>query len=399
MVSVQIRYDPFDASILNDPYPTYRLLRDAAPVYRAEESHTWVLSRHADVQAAALDHGTYSSVDGIFPTPPGSDFIGSFLPMMIVMDPPRHDQLRALVSRAFTPRRVAGLQGAITQMAAELFERLDEGSGSADFVTDFAAILPAAVIADLLGIPATDRDQFRLWSSQLVQVDVNHGQTTDALTAAAAAIYAYFTDFLADRRKNPREDLMSALANATVDGIRLTDEEVLGFCALLLVAGYETTTNLLGNSAVVLAQHRQTRRRLAADRTLLGPAVEELLRYDSPAQGLSRTLTRDVTLHDTTMRQGEKVLLLFGSANRDERAFPDPDVFDIERTSEHQVAFGRGIHFCLGAALARMEARIALDALLDRVPDWEVDLESARRLRSGPIRGYTSLPITWTTPV
>ena len=383
MVAVQIRYDPFDASILSDPYPTYRMLRDTVPVYRAEESHTWVLSRHADVQAAALDHGTYSSVDGIFPTPPGSNFIGSFLPMMIVMDPPRHDQLRALVSRAFTPRRVAGLQDAITQMAAELFERLDEGSGCADFVTDFAAILPAAVIADLLGVPATDRDQFRVWTSQVVQVDVNH----------------YFTDFLADRRKNPREDLMSALANAAVDGVVLTDEEVLGFCALLLVAGYETTTNLLGNSAVVLAQHRQIRRCLGADRTLLGPAVEELLRYDSPAQGLSRTLTRDVTLHGTTMRQGEKVLLLFGSANRDERAFPEPDVFDIERRSEHQVAFGRGIHFCLGASLARMETRIALNALLDKVPDWEVDLDSARRLRSGPIRGYTSLPITWTTAV
>ncbi len=283
-------------------------------------------------------------------------------------------------------------------MAAELFERLDEGSGSADFVTDFAAILPAAVIADLLGVPATDRDQFRVWSSQLVQVDVNHGQTSDAL-AAAAAIYAYFTDFLADRRKNPREDLMSALANAAVDGVVLTDEEVLGFCALLLVAGYETTTNLLGNSAVVLAQHRQIRRRLGADRTLLGPAVEQLLRYDSPAQGLSRTLTRDVTLHGTTMRQDEKVLLLFGSANRDERAFPEPDVFDIERRSEHQVALGRGIHFCLGASLARMETRIALNALLDKVPDWEVDLDSARRLRSGPIRGYTSLPITWTTAV
>ena len=395
MTVAQFRYDPFDAMILNDPYPTYRLLRDTAPVYRAEESHTWVLSRHADVQAAALDHRTYSSVDGIFPTPPGSDFIGSFLPMMIVMDPPRHDQLRALVSRAFTPRRGAGLHDAITQMAAELFERLGEGSGRADFVTDFAAILPAAVIADLLGVPATDRDQFRLWSSQLVQVDVTHGQTTDAM-AAAASIYAYFTDFLADRRRNPREDLMSALVNATVDGVGLTDEEVLGFCALLLVAGYETTTNLLGNSAVVLAQHSQARSRLAEDRTLLGPAVEELLRYDSPAQGLSRTLTRDVTLHDTTMREGEKALLLFGSANRDERAFPDPDVFDIDRTSEHQVAFGRGIHFCLGAALARMEARIALDVLLDTVPNWEVDLTSARRLRSGPIRGYTSLPITWT---
>ncbi|MEU0497505.1 cytochrome P450 [Mycobacterium sp. NPDC006124] len=398
MVAVQIRYDPFDATILNNPYPTYRVLRDSAPVYRAEESNTWVLSRHADVQAAALDHGTYSSVDGIFPTPPGSDFIGSFLPMMIVMDPPRHDQLRALVSRAFTPRRVAGLHDAITQMAAELFERLDEGSGRADFVTDFAAILPAAVIADLLGVPATDRDQFRLWSSQLVQVDVTHGQTADAV-AAAGSIYAYFTAFLADRRQRPREDLMSALVNATVDGVGLTDEEVLGFCALLLVAGYETTTNLLGNSAVVLAQHPQTRRRLGADRTLLGRAVEELLRYDSPAQGLSRTLTRDATLHDTTMRKGEKVLLLFGSANRDERAFPDPDVFNVDRTSEHQVAFGRGIHFCLGAALARMEARIALDALLDKVPAWEVDLDNARRLRSGPIRGFTSLPITWTAPV
>ncbi|GJF16765.1 putative cytochrome P450 123 [Mycolicibacterium cyprinidarum] len=396
MVEVQIRYDPFDATILNDPYPTYRSLRDSAPVYRAQESHTWVLSRHADVQAAALDHGTYSSVDGIFPTPPGSDFIGSFLPMMIVMDPPRHDQLRALVSRAFTPRRVAGLHDAIQLLAAELFERLDQGAGAADFVTDFAAVLPAAVIADLLGVPAEDRDQFRLWSGQLVQVDVTHGQTTDAM-AAAASIYAYFTDFLADRRQSPREDLMSALVNAKVDGVGLTDEEVLGFCALLLVAGYETTTNLLGNSAVVLAQHPHTRRRLVADRTLLGPAVEELLRYDSPAQGLSRTLTRDVTLHDTTMRKGEKALLLFGSANRDERAFPDPDVFDIDRTCEHQVAFGRGIHFCLGAALARMEARIALDALLDTVPDWEVDLTSARRLRSGPIRGYTSLPISWAT--
>ncbi|CAA0128444.1 Putative cytochrome P450 123 [Mycolicibacterium vanbaalenii] len=395
MVAVKVRYDPFDATILSDPYPTYRLLRDSAPVYRAEESHTWVLSRHADVQAAAVDHGTYSSVDGIFPTPPGSNFIGSFLPMMIVMDPPRHDQLRALVSRAFTPRRVAGLHGAITQMAAELLGRFDEEFGSADFVTDFAAILPAAVIADLLGVPAEDRDLFRLWSSQLVQVDVNHGQTTNAL-AAAASIYAYFTDFLAERRRSARADLMSALVNATVDGIGLTDEEVLGFCALLLVAGYETTTNLLGNSAVVLAQNPQIRRRLGRDRTLLGPAVEELLRYDSPAQGLSRTLTRDVTLHGTTMRRGEKVLLLFGSANRDERAFPEPDVFDVDRTCEHQVAFGRGIHFCLGAALARMEARIALDALLDKVPDWEVDLTSARRLRSGPIRGYTSLPITWT---
>jgi cytochrome P450 len=187
---------------------------------------------------------------------------------------------------------------------------------------------------------------------------------------------------------------MSALVSAEIDNVRLTDEELLGFCALLLLAGTETTTNLLGNAAVVLAQHPDSRRRLAADNTLLGPAIEELLRYDSPVQGLCRNLTRDVTLHNTTMSRGESVLLLFASANRDERVFADPDVFDIDRKSEHQVAFGKGIHFCLGAALARLEARIALTALLQRLPNWEVDLESAQRLRSGPIRGYFSLPIS-----
>ncbi len=215
--------------------------------------------------------------------------------------------------------------------------------------------------------------------------------------AAAAAIYGYFADFLAERRREPREDLMSALVGAEIYGTRLTDDELLGFCLLLLIAGHETTTNLLGNAAVVLAEHPRSRRRLVADPALLGPAVEELLRYDSPVQGLSRILTCDVTLHGTTMSRGESVLLLFGSANRDERVFGNPDVFDIDREPEYQVAFGRGVHFCLGAALARMEARIALQAFMARVPDWEVDVDSAARLHSGPIRGYLSLPITWPT--
>lgn len=394
MSKVQIRYDPFDATIIDDPYPTYRLLRDEEPVYRAEETGTWVLSRHQDVQAAALDHDTYSSVDGIFPTPPGSDFFQSLLPMMIVMDPPRHNQLRALVSRAFTPRRIAALNDGIEELAQDLFRRLDVGAGSADFVAVFAGVLPTVVIADLLGVPREDRERFRQWSNLLVQADPTRGETADAL-AAMASVYGYFTDFLADRRRAPRDDLMSALVYAEIDGVRLTDKEVLGFCALLLIAGNETTSNLLGNAAVVLAQHPASRHRLAADHSLIGPAVEELLRYDSPAQGLSRTLTRDVMLHDTMMRRGDKVLLLFGSANRDERVFPDPDLFDIDRKPEHQVAFGKGVHFCLGAALARMEARIALAALLDKLPDWEVDLSSAQRLRSGPIRGYISLPISW----
>jgi cytochrome P450 len=393
--NVQIRYDPFDASIIDDPYPTYRLLRDEEPVYHAAESDTWVLSRHDDVETALLDHDSYSSVGGVFPTPPGSDFVQSMLPMMILMDPPRHNQLRTLVSRGFTPRRIAALNDGIEQLAQDLVGRLE--GGSADFVVDFAGVLPTMVIADLLGVPREDRDQFRQWSNMLVQADPTHGRTADALSAMAS-MYNYFTDFLADRRRSPRQDLMSALVSAEIEGVRLTDEELLGFCALLLIAGTETTTNLLGNAAVVLAQHPDSRRRLANDHTLLGPAIEELLRYESPIQGLSRTLTRDITVHNTTMSRGESVLLVFGSANRDERVFPEPDVFDIDRKPEHLVAFGKGVHFCLGASLARMEARIALTALLQRVPNWDVDLDSAQRLRSGPIRGYASLPISCPSP-
>jgi cytochrome P450 len=395
MPDVQIRYDPFDATIIDDPYPTYRLLRDEEPVYHAAESDTWVLSRHDDVETALLDHYSYSSVGGVFPTPPGSNFVQSMLPMMILIDPPRHNQLRALVSRGFTPRRIAALNDGIEQLAQDLVGHLE--GGSADFVVDFAGVLPTMVIADLLGVPREDRDQFRRWSGSLVQADPTHGQTADALSAMAS-MYNYFTDFLTDRRRSPRQDLMSALVSAEIDGVRLTDEELLGFCALLLIAGTETTTNLLGNAAVVLAQHPDSRRRLAGDHTLLGPAIEELLRYESPIQGLSRTLTRDITVHNTTMSRGESVLLLFGSANRDERVFPDPDVFDIDRKPEHLVAFGKGVHFCLGASLARMEARIALTALLQRMPNWDVDLESAQRLRSGPIRGYISLPISCPAP-
>ncbi|KAA8964481.1 cytochrome P450 [Mycobacterium sp.] len=394
MSMAQIRYDPFDAQIHDDPYPTYRLLRDEAPVYWATDSHTWVLSRHQDVITALLDHDSYSSVNGVFPAPPGSRVMESVLPMMIMMDPPRHDQLRALVSKAFTPRRIAAMNDGIEDLAHRLSQQFDRGAGAADFIGDFAGIIPAFVIADLLGIPREDREQFRKWSNTMVQSNPTRDEDQE-VHGAAVAIYGYFADFLAERRRQPREDLMSALVAAEVDGTRLTDDELLGFCLLLLVAGHETTTNLLGNAAVVLAEHPRSRRRLVGDSALLGPAVEELLRYDSPVQGLSRILTRDVTLHGTTMTGGDSVLLLFGSANRDDRVFPDPDVFDIDRKPEHQVAFGRGVHFCLGAALARMEARIALRAFLSRVPEWDVDLDSATRLHSGPVRGFLSLPISW----
>ena len=387
----QLTYSPFDPEVIADPYPVYRQLRDHAPVYWSPQASTWVLSRYDDVAAALIDPATYSSASGIFPTPPGVDMTQLFLPMLIMSDPPRHTQLRHLVSKAFTPRRIAGVEARIQTLVVDLLEQVS-GAGTWDFVSGFAGPLPAIVIADMLGVPREDRDRFRTWSTTLIQSNPIRGEFGPGLDAAAA-LYEYFSTFLAERRAHPRDDLMTALVRAEVDGEHLSEEELLGFCLLLLIAGHETTTNLLSNSAVVLAQHPESRRQLADNPALVPAAVEELLRYDSPVQGLGRTLTRQVDLHGQPMKAGDTVLLLFGSANRDDHAFPDADRFDINRRPERQVAFGRGIHFCLGASLARLEARIALQALLARHRDWDVDLDSAVRLRSGPIRGYVSLPV------
>jgi cytochrome P450 len=387
----QLTYSPFDPEVIADPYPVYRQLRDHVPVYWSPQASTWVLSRYDDVAAALIDPATYSSASGIFPTPPGVDMTQLFLPMLIMSDPPRHTQLRHLVSKAFTPRRIAGVEARIQTLVDDLLEQVS-GTGTWDFVSGFAGPLPAIVIADMLGVPREDRDRFRTWSTTLIQSNPIRGEFGPGLDAAAA-LYEYFSMFLGERRAHPRDDLMTALVQAEVDGEHLSEEELLGFCLLLLIAGHETTTNLLSNSAVVLSQHPESRRQLADNPALVPAAVEELLRYDSPVQGLGRTLTRQVDLHGQPMKAGDTVLLLFGSANRDDHAFPDADRFDINRRPERQVAFGRGIHFCLGASLARLEARIALQALLARHRDWDVDLDSAVRLRSGPIRGYVSLPV------
>ena len=387
----QLTYSPFDPTVIADPYPVYRELRDNAPAYWSPQASSWVLSRHQDVWGALADPTTYSSASGIFPTPPGVDMTELFLPMLIMSDPPRHTQLRRLVSKAFTPRRIAGLEAHIETLVDGLLDEAPE-AGAWDFVSGFAGPLPAIVIADMLGVPSEDRDRFRTWSTTLIQSNPTRGEFGAGLDAAAA-LYEYFGAFLAERRAHPQDDLMTALVHAEVGGEHLSEDELLGFCLLLLVAGHETTTNLLSNSAVVLAQHPDSRRQLADNPKLVPAAVEELLRYDSPVQGLARTLTRPVDLHGQAMEPGDTVLLLFGSANRDDQAFPEADHFDIHRDPERQVAFGRGIHFCLGASLARLEARIALEAILARRRDWDVDLDSAVRLRSGPIRGYSSLPL------
>jgi cytochrome P450 len=393
MTTQQLNYSPFDPDVIVDPYPVYRDLRDHAPAYWSAEAHSWVLSRYDDVSAALADPATYSSASGVYPTPPEVNMTDLFLPMLVMSDPPRHTQLRQLVSKAFTPRRIAALEPAIQTVVDDLLDRTP-AAGPWDFVSGFSGPLPAIVIADMLGVPREDQDRFRDWSTTLVQSNPIRGEMGVGMEAAAA-LYNYFAAFLAERRTHPQDDLMTALVQAEVEGQRLSEDELLGFCLLLLVAGHETTTNLLSNGVVLLAEHAESRQRLAEEPELVALAVEELLRYDSPIQGIGRTLTRPVELHGQRMEPGQSVLLLFGSANRDERAFPDAEAFDIGRRPERHVGLGRGIHFCLGASLARMESRIALQALLRRRSfHWDVDLDGADRLNSGPIRGYASLPVS-----
>lgn len=393
MPETALRYDPFDPTVQDDPYPVYRQLRATQPVYWCAPRDCWVLSRYDDVSAALQDPHTYSSAQGIFPAQ-GFDLAGAFLPMMIMMDPPRHDLLRRVVAKAFTPRRIALLDTPVQQMAAEMAERL-VGEGGGDVVRELSGPLPAMVIADLLGVPREDREQFKVWSTALVTTDIHAAEPLKSNLEAAAALYEYFGHFLTERRARPRQDLMSALVAAEVEGRHLTEDELLGFCLLLLVAGHETTTNLISNTIAVLAERPEVTERLANDPSLLPAAVSEMLRFDSPVQGLSRTLTSDVPLHGVEMHAGDTVLMLFGSANRDDSAFPEADRFDIDRIVDRQLAFGRGIHFCLGAALAQLETRAVFDELLRRTPSWQLDAAAPPvRLRSGPIRGYSSLTIT-----
>lgn len=393
MLQTELRYDPFDPAVQDDPYPVYAQLREAAPVYWCAPRRCWVLSRYDDVSAALQDPATFSSAKGIFPAQ-GFDLAGAFLPMMIMMDPPRHDLLRRVVAKAFTPRRIALLETPVQQLAAEMSGRLVDAGGG-DVVRELSGPLPAMVIADLLGVPREDREQFKAWSTALVTTDVTAPEPLRSNLEAAAALYEYFRQFLDERRARPRPDLMSALVTAEVEGRRLTEDELLGFCLLLLVAGHETTTNLISNTIAVLAERPDVIERLSREPERLPGALAEMLRFDSPVQGLSRTLTRDVRLHDVDLSAGDTVLLLFGSANRDDSVFPDGDRFDIDRTVDRQLAFGRGIHFCLGAALAQLETRILFAELLRRTRSWQLDPDApAVRLRSGPIRGYASLTVT-----
>jgi cytochrome P450 len=393
----ELYWDPFDVDIDTSPYETWRRLRDEAPLYRNERYDFWALSRFADVQAAHADPKTFLSGRGTVLEMMGTDMTN--LSMIIFMDPPEHDTLRALVSRAFTPRRVAALEERIRQVCRSWLDPR-VGAGGFDYVQEFAAQLPSTVISMLLGVPDSEREEVRHHIDTVFHIEPDVGMVNDVSAGAAIWLMEYLVNKLQERRRRPADDLFTGLVQAEIpdgDGKvrRLTDEEGAAFGNLLISAGTETVARLLGWAAVVLPAHPDQRAELAADSGLLPQAVEELLRYEAPSPVQGRWTSHPVELYGTTIPADSKVLLLTGAAGRDERRYPDADRFEIQREDRAHVSFGFGIHFCLGAALARLEGRVALEETLARFPEWEVDFDRAERLHTSTVRGWKTVPIIY----
>ncbi|MGO8862502.1 MAG: cytochrome P450 [Acidimicrobiales bacterium] len=373
-------FEPTSSKFATERSEIYRRLRDESPVFQDFERDTWVLSRFEDVYASAADPGTFSSVAA------ESDVL---LPMLNYLDAPRHGELRRLVTRAFTPTRIASLEPSIITLAQDL---VDEylAAGGGDLIGSFAAPLVSTVVGRLIGIPDDQIPEFRMLTDRLLLLG-QQGAAED-LQDVAAEIYAAFEGVLVARQNTLGEDLISALLKVRSEG-DLSDAELLGFCFLLVGGGNDTTTNLIANGWVLLLSNLDARSALRSDRELLPGAIEEMLRLSPPAENHARSTTRDVSLHGVTIPEGSRVQLLWGAANLDEREFPDAEQFNIYRRPNRHLAFGQGPHFCLGAPLARLEARIAFHALLDRCSELEL-LEPPIRLSSPWACAYERVDLT-----
>ena len=404
-MAADLSYDPYDEAIDADPHPIWRRLRDEAPLYRNDRFDFWALSRFDDVLAASADWRTYSSargtvLEGMDLSPdapqPREDPEAGF-GMMIFMDPPPHDLLRRLVNRAFTPRRVAEREGRVRELCAELLDpRLD--TAGFDYVEDVAAKIPTMIIGDLLGVSKADQDQLRIWGDAMLRYE--EGGISEEKAQAGADFSAYLAQVIEERAAEPRDDMTSDLLAAEIeigDGRtrRLDHTEAQGFVALLELAGSETTARLLGWAAVLLARHPDERAKLVADPSLIPNAVEELLRYEAPSPIQARYVTEDVSWHGQTVPKGSKMALLTGSAGRDDRQYPDADRFDVTRHFDRHVSFGYGVHYCLGANLARLEAKVVLEETLRRIPEWSVDEDRVQMVRTSTVRGPAHVPVTF----
>jgi cytochrome P450 len=386
-------YDPYSYAIQDDPYPVYAWLRDNAPLYHNEELDFWALSRHADVLAAIRNESVFSNRMGVSIDPaswgPNAKYAMSFLGM----DPPEQTRLRALVSRGFTPRRVKELEPRIRELTCEYLDAAVERD-SFDFVDEFAGKLPMDVISEMVGVPKADRAELRRLADLVVHRAPDSRDVPQEGLDAALALFTYYADMIAERRRNSGDDLTSALIDADVDGDRLSDAEIIGFVFLMIVAGNETTTKLLGNAVYWGWRNPDQLTRVLADDSLVPAWVNETLRYDTSSQLLARYLLEDVALHGRVAPAGSQLVLLLGSANRDPEVFPDPDRYDLDRDTSQLISFGAGRHYCLGANLARLEGNVALSELIARVRHIEVD-ESAgvERVHSSNVRGFAHLPV------
>jgi len=374
-----------------DPHPAFAWMRSHAPVYRDPTGEVWGVALHQDVLAVSRDPETFCSRQSSRPDAPA-------IPSMINMDDPEHRRRRGLVNRGLTPRRVAEHEPRVRALCAQLIERV-RPQGACEFVRDIAAPLPMIVIGDLLGVEPEDRDLLLRWSDDLIAA--TSATASPEVQAAASGAFLEYAEYnrrvVADRRRHPRDDLMSVLVHAAIDGEKLDDEEILQEGLLILVGGDETTRHVITGGMAALIRHPDERQRLLADPTLVPAAVEEMLRWVSPIQNMNRTATRDVELRSQRIRAGDKVLLLYPSANRDERVFPHADRFDVGREPNPHVAFGGpGPHHCLGASLARLELRVMFEELLRRLPDIELATSEPLPLRpSNFIVGIEHMPVVF----
>ena len=387
-------FDPFDPKCFADPFPYYKVMRDKHPVYKREIPdyrvwpHCWMLSRAEDVNAALSDWKTYSSARGVL-----LDTDVSLLPPnMFNMDPPRHDELRSILSRNLTQRRISELEPHIKHYANDLIDKFID-TGSFDAQRDFGHLIPTLTMCHLMDLPSSDHEKFLRWN-----LDTLGGAdfTSDAALSAYGEMAGYWEGLVADRRGSGHTDLISQIVNHQLPGEDLSDAEVAGFCSLLHDAAQNTTMNMITHSVMALGRLPESRRRLVADPDAWDRGVEELLRYISPVQGLARVTTRDVEVHGVTIPEGDQVLILYGAANYDERVFENPAEFDLDRgnVKAHWV-FGHGIHFCLGNAIARLEIKVSLQALLERLGDWEIDEDKVHLNQLVPTRGVASAPATF----
>jgi cytochrome P450 len=383
-------FDPYDPAVIADPYPVYDRLRPSGPAYNAGLS-VWFLLRFADVLAAASDPETFSSAGGIDIGHSESNPARN----IFTLDNPEHDELRHSVSARFTPRAIAAFEPRVRSLVREQLTQFI-GDGQCELMAALAIPLPIIVVGDLLGVPAEDRLQFREWADSLVHQDPRDSESVLRARVAGQDVANYFIEELVKRRTEPRDDLIGDLLQTQVGGRLMTPAEVVGFAFALIVAGTETTTNLIGNAMLALAAFPEQRRRFAADPSLASAVVEETFRYDSPVQGLARVTTRDVAIGDAVIPSGARVQLRYGAANRDPERYADAGRFVIDRPAPpgiRHLALGHGIHFCLGAALARLEGTIALEEIVRVMPEW--DVTNMTRRPSAEVRGPATLELTF----